>query len=82
MMLVTASIARATFLGGFFVARKDRRPLQEIAWVLGLVLAHGLVAIIHALALHKLCTGFALEVRIGKWLVVKASSAEQPQRTR
>jgi hypothetical protein len=68
--------------GGFFVARKDRRPLQEIARVLGHISAHDIALIIHALTLHRLCGAFALEVRAGKWVVVKVSKAEQPKRTR
>jgi len=38
---------------GFFVARKDRRPLQEIAWVLGQVTAEGITTIIHAYTWHE-----------------------------
>jgi hypothetical protein len=56
--------------------------LQEIAGVLRQVSAHDIVVIVHALTLHRLCSGFALELRVGKWLVAKVSKVELPKRAR
>ncbi|HET7709849.1 MAG TPA: hypothetical protein VFK50_10015 [Sphingomicrobium sp.] len=57
--------------------------MHLIAWVLGHVSADDIVAIIHALTLHRLlCGGLALELRVGKKLAVKMSKADVSDRTR
>jgi hypothetical protein len=70
-------------LSGFFVARKDQRPLQAIAWVLGHVSVTDIVLIIHAWTLHHFLGGdFALEVRMKSKLMLKVSKTGRPKRTR
>lgn len=70
-------------MGGFFVPERNELPVHQIAWVLGHVSADDIVALIHALTLHRLlCGDFALELRVGKKLAVKMSKADVSDRTR
>lgn len=60
-----------------------RAPVEIICWVLEHVSALDIVLIYHAHTLHGfLCSWRSLELRLGKWLVLKMSKADRLARTR
>ena len=80
-MLRTAGIAEPPrFPGGFFVARRERQPLQDIAWVLGQVTAEGITKVIHAYTLHEVAVRVLVLVTLvaTRWM----PKPDRPDRTR